>query len=1028
MFSMNSLKTLVWRLVTKSRSKLTLLILLILCCIGVTCYSHFILHSGIIFSHFYYLPIVLAAFWWGRRAIWVALFLGAWLVTSNVVAGLGTPVPDLLRVGMFIAVGLVVGILREQILNTEQRLRETGDYLSSLIQHSNTPIVVWDKEAKITLFNPAFERLTGYRADEILGQSVEVLFPQERREQIFQKINKILEGQSWETVEIPVRCENGQIATCLWNSANIHAPDGKSLIATIAHGQDITDRKQAEEIIEKAHFELDQILETAADGIRIIDKNFNVVRVNTTLAKMAGLNKEDMLGKKCYEAFKGELCHTENCLLKRIFSGENYIECEVEKERLDGSRIPCLVVSRPYRSPDGELIGIIDYLRDISELKRLNGELEAAKTYAENIIANFLDTLIVTNPDGTIRTINQATLDLLEYKEEELIGKPVGMIFAEEEEEEEVKPFFTGTLEELAKRGVLRNYELTYKTKSGRRIPMSFNASVMRDEKGEVMGLVAGAKDISKLKEEINERKRAEKALRESQRFFSSTLNNLLTFIGVLEPNGKVIFVNNTALDTAGIKLEDVMGKMFYDTYWWAYSHEAQQMIRDYTERCASGETFSGEIQIQVAGGSLRWIEFSMHPIYDEKGKVRYLVPEGRDITERKRAEESLRKSEAQLRQAQKMEAVGQLAGGVAHDFNNILQAIQGYTEIALMTVKEDNPLYSNLTEIRKAAVRAANLTRQLLLFSRRQPMERTPLDLNGVIHDLGKMLNRLIGEDISLNTDLSPELWTVKGDAGSMEQLIMNLVVNARDAMPDGGNIWIRTENVFVDEDYCNTHKYACPGRFIRLSVQDTGVGMDKVIIDRIFEPFFTTKGSGRGTGMGLSVVYGIVKQHEGWIDVESSPGKGAIFRIYLPAVSMKPKDEQEMPVSLEELRGRGERILLVEDDESVRELSEEMLSENGYRVYAAANAREALDIFEKEGGNFDLVFCDVILPDDRGPRLANQLLKIRPGITILFASGYNDEKSDLRIIRDGGHLLLQKPYSLADLLKGVRESLKKK
>ena len=885
MFSMNSLKTLVWRLVSKSRSKLTLLILLILCCIGVTCYSHFILHSGIIFSHFYYVPIVLAAFWWGRRAIWVALFLGAWLVTSNVVAGLGTPVPDLLRVGMFIAVGLVVGILREQILNTEQRLRETGDYLSSLIQHSNTPIVVWDKEAKITLFNPAFERLTGYRADEILGQSVEVLFPEERREQIFQKIKKILDGQSWETVEIPVRCENGQIATCLWNSANIYAPDGKTLIATIAQGQDITERKQAEEIIERAHFELDQILETAADGIRIIDKDFNVVRVNTTLAKMAGLNKEDMLGKKCYEAFKGELCHTENCLLKRIFSGENYIECEVEKERLDGSRIPCLVVSRPYRSPDGELIGIIDYLRDISELKRLNGELEAAKTYAENIIANFLDTLIVTNPDGTIRTINQATLDLLEYKEEELIGKPVGMIFAEEEEEEEVKPFFTGTLEELAKRGVLRNYELTYVTKSGRRIPMSFNASVMRDEKGEVMGLVAGAKDISKIKE-----------------------------------------------------------------------------------------------------------------------------------------------TEAQLRQAQKMEAVGQLAGGVAHDFNNILQAIQGYTEIALMTVKEDNPLYSNLTEIRKAAVRAANLTRQLLLFSRRQPMERTPLDLNGVIHDLGKMLNRLIGEDISLNTDLSPELWTVKGDAGSMEQLIMNLVVNARDAMPDGGNIWIRTENVFVDEDYCNTHKYACPGRFIRLSVQDTGVGMDKVIIDRIFEPFFTTKGSGRGTGMGLSVVYGIVKQHEGWIDVESSPGKGAIFRIYLPAVSMKPKDEQEMPVSLEELRGRGERILLVEDDESVRELSEEMLSENGYRVYAAANAREALDIFEKEGGNFDLVFCDVILPDDRGPRLANQLLKIRPGITILFASGYNDEKSDLRIIRDGGHLLLQKPYSLADLLKGVRESLKKK
>ncbi|MCD6305973.1 MAG: PAS domain S-box protein [Deltaproteobacteria bacterium] len=805
-------------------------------------------------------------------------------MTSNVLAGLGTPVPELLRVGMFIAVGLVVGILRERILNTEQRLRETGDYLSSLIRHSNAPIVVWDKEGKITLFNPAFERLTGYRADKILGQSVEVLFPEERREQIFQKINKILDGRSRETVEIPVRCENGQIATCLWNSANIYAPDGKSLIATIAQGQDITERKQAEEIIERSHFELDQILETAADGIRIIDKDFNVVRVNTTLAKMAGLNKEDMLGKKCYEAFKGELCHTENCLLKRILSGENYIECEVEKERLDGSRIPCLVVSRPYRSPDGELIGIIDYLRDISELKRLNGELDSAKTYAENIIANFLDTLIVTNPDGTIRTINQATLDLLEYKEEELIGKPVGMIFAEEEEEEEVKPFFTGTLEDLARRGVLRNYELTYVTKSGRRIPMSFNASVMRDKNGEILGVVAGAKDISKIKE-----------------------------------------------------------------------------------------------------------------------------------------------TEEQLRQAQKMEAVGQLAGGVAHDFNNILTAIQGYIDLALLNVQKDDRVYQGLIEIRKAGMRAANLTRQLLLFSRRQPMEMTPLDLNQVIQDLGKMLNRLIGEDISLSTTLATEPCTVRGDPGSIEHVIMNLVVNARDAMPDGGKIFVRTENVAVDEKYCKTYRYARPGEFICLSVQDTGVGMDQTIINRIFEPFFTTKGRGKGTGMGLSVVYGIVKQHKGWINVESSPGKGTTFRVYLPVVSMKPGQGQQSPVSLKKLRGMGERILLVEDDKSVRELTEEMLSGNGYKVYAAANAREAMDIFGKKGGDFDLIFCDVILPDERGPRLANQFLKIKPGIGILFASGYTDDKSDWRAIREGGHLFLQKPYSLSDLLKGVRETLKK-
>jgi len=742
------------RPVNRDAIRVVILTLLLLVCMGMTYYAHFILHTGIVFSHFFYVPIVLAALWWGRHAVWVGVFLGAWLLAIHLLSASEILLaPNLLRFGMFVAVGIVVGNLRVRALKIE-------------------------KETKL------------------------------------------------------------------------------------------------------AHAELDQIFNVAADAMLVIDKDFNVLRVNETFSRLFGINKDEATGKKCYEVFRGPRCETPDCALKRILSGEERLEYDVEREDKDGGRITCILTPVPLREPDGELFGIIEDFKDITDRNQLQEKLEAAKTYAENIIANFLDTLIVTNPDGTIRTMNQATLDLLGYKEEELIGKPVGMIFAEEE----VKPFFTGTLEELARRGVLRNYELTYVTKSGQRIPMSFNASVMRDEKGEILGLVAGAKDVSKIKE-----------------------------------------------------------------------------------------------------------------------------------------------TEEQLRQAQKMEAVGQLAGGVAHDFNNILTAIQGYIDLALLNVQGDERLYQDLNQIRKAGVRAANLTRQLLLFSRRQPMEMTPLDLNGVIQDLGKMLDRLIGEDISLRTALAPELRTVKGDPGSIEQVIMNLVVNARDAMPDGGKIFVGTENVAVDEEYCKTYRYARPGEFVCLSVRDTGVGMDQTIINRIFEPFFTTKGHGKGTGMGLSVVYGIVKEHEGWINVESSPGKGATFRVYLPVVSMKPREEQESPVSLKELRGRGERILLVEDDESVRESTEKMLSGNGYRVYAAANAREAMHIFEKEGGDFDLIFSDVILPDERGPRLANQFLKIKPGIKILFASGYTDDKSDWRAIREGGHLFLQKPYSLSDLLKGVRETLKK-
>jgi len=747
------------RPVNRDAIRAVILILLLLVCMGMTYYAHFILHTGIVFSHFFYVPIVLAAYWWGRHAVWVGVFLGAWLLAIHLPSASEIlPAPNLLRFGMFIVVGIVVGNLRVRALKIE-------------------------KETKL------------------------------------------------------------------------------------------------------AHAELDQIFNTTADAMFVIDKDFNVLRANETFSLLFGINKDQATGKKCYEVFRGPRCGTPDCALKRILRGEERLEYDVEREDKDGGRITCILTAVPLREPDGELFGIIEDFKDITDRNQLLEKLEAAKTYAENIIANFLDTLIVTNPDGTIQTINQATLDLLEYKEEELIGKRVGMIFAEEEEEEEeVKPFFTGTLEDLARRGVLRNYELTYVTKSGRRIPMSFNASVMRDKNGEILGVVAGAKDISKIKE-----------------------------------------------------------------------------------------------------------------------------------------------TEEQLRQAQKMEAVGQLAGGVAHDFNNILTAVQGYIDLALLNVQKDDRVYQGLIEIRKAGVRAANLTRQLLLFSRRQPMEMTPLDLNQVIQDLGKMLNRLIGEDISLSTTLATEPRTVRGDPGSIEHVIMNLVVNARDAMPDGGKIFVRTENVAVDEKYCKTYRYARPGEFICLSVQDTGVGMDQTIINRIFEPFFTTKGRGKGTGMGLSVVYGIVKQHKGWINVESSPGKGTTFRVYLPVVSMKPGQGQQSPVSLKKLRGMGERILLVEDDKSVRELTEEMLSGNGYKVYAVANAREAMDIFGKEGGDFDLIFCDVVLPDERGPRLANQFLKIKPGIGILFASGYTDDKSDWRAIREGGHLFLQKPYSLSDLLKGVRETLKK-
>ena len=394
-------------------------------------------------------------------------------------------------------------------------------------------------------------------------------------------------------------------------------------------------------------------------------------------------------------------------------------------------------------------------------------------------------------------------------------------------------------------------------------------------------------------------------------------------------------------------------------------------------------------------------------------------------IIMREQAEEEKEKIQAQLLQVQKMEAIGTLAGGVAHDFNNLLTAIQGHTELAMMRLNEDEPVYRDLKEVKRASVRAANLTRQLLLFSRRQPMEMTPLNLNETVEDMMKMVRRLIGEDIAVTTSMEEDLWTIKADPVNIEQVIMNLVVNARDAMPEGGEIVLRTENVHLDEDDCKAIIDARPGNFVCLSIADTGIGMDKETIERIFEPFFSTKGPGKGTGLGLSVVYGIIKQHEGWINVYSEPGQGATFRIYLPAVSVKPDTVDEQRVSLAEFQGRGERILLVEDDGAIRELSARILRENGYVPFSAANAEEALEIFERENRDFALVFSDIVLPDKGGLQLVDELLSHKPDLRVLLSSGYSNEKSQWQAVRESGFRFLQKPYDLPDFLRAIREVL---
>ncbi len=393
------------------------------------------------------------------------------------------------------------------------------------------------------------------------------------------------------------------------------------------------------------------------------------------------------------------------------------------------------------------------------------------------------------------------------------------------------------------------------------------------------------------------------------------------------------------------------------------------------------------------------------------------------DILERSAEEKKV--IQGQLLQSQKIEAIGQLAGGVAHDFNNLLTIIRGQLDLAMLGLEEADPMRRDLDQARGASIRAADLTRQLLLFSRRQPMAFQPVDLNQTVDNLLKMLKRLIGEDITIHVDLATGLHTVEADAGNLEQVLMNLAVNARDAMADGGDLFIATSNVDIERVPEGEALESRSGRYIRLSVRDSGTGIDPDAMEHIFEPFFTTKSVGAsGTGLGLSVAYGIVKQHKGWIEATSEPGEGARFDVYLPAGTGTPA-QQDDDVSWEGFRGNGEGILLIEDEAGVRRLTKRILASNGYVVYTAGNATEAEAVFEQRSHEIVLVFSDVVLPGQSGIELVEQFRARTPRLKVLLCSGYTDDKSQWPVIRDRGFRFVRKPFNIAELLRSLREVL---
>jgi len=558
-----------------------------------------------------------------------------------------------------------------------------------------------------------------------------------------------------------------------------------------------------------------------------------------------------------------------------------------------------------------------------------------------------------------------------------------------------------------------RTLELQARHKNGSTIWIEVKFNFLRDEAGKPIGILGVSRDIT-------DRKRAEEVVKAERDKLQALVDGLAgagVGIDIVGSDYVVLFQNRVLRERFG----NLVGKLCYEGYM-----GLKQPCGNCPMKAAVSKGGVRGAEAKARDG--RYYQLLCAPLPNPDGTVDRAIEIVLDVTERKAAEEERQRLQAQLLQAQKMEAIGRLVGGVAHDFNNLLTPIKGFSELSLRSVSKDDWLYENLKQIHDAAERAGKVVRQLLLFSRRQPMEFVPLDLNKTVEGLMKMLERLIGEDITINTDLAQDLRPILGDASNIEQVIMNLAVNARDAMPDGGTLTIKTENVTLTKEECRRMPESRPGKFVRLTVADTGMGMDGYTLRYIFEPFFTTKKEGVGTGLGLSVVYGIVKSHNGWINVHSELGKGSTFEVYFPVAgtSNPPTKEEEIP--LDKYRGKGEHILIVEDDESVRDFISRMLTESGYKVTSAGSLDEALRVFDRLDGKFALIFSDVVLPDGTGLELAEQLLSRKPDLGILLSSGYTNERAHIDEIRRKGVEFLQKPYSAVDLLRALRKLLDKR
>jgi two-component system, cell cycle sensor histidine kinase and response regulator CckA len=919
----------------------------------------------------------------------------------------------------------------------ESALLKLSRQTNMILNSAGDGIFGLDREGRLTFVNRASARMLGYEPEEIIGRNGHELWHHTKAD-----------GTKYPESDCPVFAVLHDGATrngaddVFWRKDGSNFPvefistairDGEEVVGAVVTFRDITARQRAEKAQKQAEERFRSIFENAVEGIYQSTPDGRFISLNPAMARMFGYGSPDeMIGAIRDIGRQFYLDAARRDEFKRAMERGDFVAgLETQVMRKDGTKIWISETSRAVRNVIGRVCYYEGTIEDVTARKRA----EAERHVSFEIIhaANVTDNL-----DALLHRIHQALSRVL-YAQNCFVAlyDPLTGLFS--------FPFFADKHDAAFPPQSMDRSCTSYVFRKGEAMLIPQRAFDQLAEQGEVelvgtpspswLGVplrtpsaTIGVLVVQHYEDEnaythrdleflasvggqialAIERKRAETALRESEARLRVLVEQLPAVLWTTDAELRFTSSVGAGLSRLGLKPQEVVGKSLYEYF--------QTDDRSFMPIAAHRRALNGEsvtFHVEWGNGS-----YACHaePLRDGSGVVAGVISMALDITDRKQLE-------AQLRQAQKMEAVGRLAGGIAHDFNNLLMVIQGYTELLLDRLGGEHPLRRNAEQIHDASQRAAGLTRQLLAFSRKQMLDPQVLNIQEVVSDMEKILRRLIGEDIQLATTTATNLWPVRADRSQVEQVILNLAVNSRDAMPNGGKLTIETANVELDSSY-SRHAVVEPGEYVMLAVSDTGTGMDAATQAHVFEPFFTTKEKGKGTGLGLATVYGIVKQSGGYIWVYSEVGKGATFKVYLPRVHGENQHASKK-IDLKISKRGSETILLVEDEKGVRDLAREYLTQEGYNVLEAQNAEDALKLARTHAGEIQLLFTDVVMAGMSGRQLGEEMQKLRPQIGILYMSGYTDEAIVHHGLLGRGMVLLQKPFTLNSLAMKVRETL---